>query len=106
MKSDFINKDRKLQELLRYLFEKYEKTKFKIQDYWESDNCAIGLVDFEERYLIYISTIGFENSGYYVALENPAKPNSELPYEPAGVFDNLNLDEVEKLFVNHLRINK
>jgi hypothetical protein len=59
-----------------------------------------------EQYLIYITSFNFEKSGYYVALENPANDDSDLPYELVGRFDNLKLEELEELYVNHLRIEK
>ncbi len=92
--------------MIDYLFHRYEKDNIKIRDYWDSDECAIGITDESEKYLIYISTIGLEESGYFVALENSAESNHSLPYIAAGEFNNLGLAELEELFVNHLRIKR
>lgn len=103
MDPNIQNKDASIKNLIEYLADKYGKDNFKTKDYWDGDNLAIGLSDKSDKYLIYISTRGLDNSRYFVALENPSKDN-ELPYEPAGDFDNLQLPELERLFIEHLRI--
>jgi hypothetical protein len=100
---DNLNKDKSIFTLIEYLSQKYGRDNFKVKDYWNGDKCAIGLTDISEKYLIYISTIGLKDSGYYVALENPSK-NDELPYEAVGEFNNLSLSELDKIFKEHLRI--
>jgi len=102
MDSDIQNKDISIIKLVEYLMKRY-RGQFKIKDLWDGDRCAIGLTDITEKYLIYISTIGLDKKGYFVALENPSK-DKELPYEPAGDFDNLTLIELEDKFKKHLRI--
>jgi hypothetical protein len=102
MDSRIQKKDLSIKQLVQYLLQKY-RNQFKIRDHWGGDKFAIGLMDDSEKYLIYISTIGFDKAGYYVSLENPSE-NDEFPYEPAGEFDNLTLIELENIFKKHLRI--
>jgi hypothetical protein len=97
-------KDKSIQMLVEYLIDIYGLDKFKIKDNWKGDRCAIGLGDLTERYLIYISTYRMGERGYDVFLENPAKHNSNLPYEPSGNYVNVKREEVIQLFVKHLRI--
>lgn len=100
------NKDKRIEELVTYLFNQNGKDKFQIRDYWESDNCAIGLIDLTGKYLIYVSAIGkgLESDEYYVALENVNKIESDFPYESSGEFNKLNLEEVNNKLKEHLRI--
>ena len=103
---ELINKEKRIQDLVEYLIAKHGSNRFLIKDHWVIDDTAIGLADLSEQYLVYISTAGFEVSQYYVALEDPAKNGSDLPYTPAGDYDNLDLAEVEEMILRHLRIKK
>ncbi|HYI78680.1 MAG TPA: hypothetical protein VEW65_13750 [Chryseolinea sp.] len=96
-----INKDERIKLIVNHLVDKFGETSFKLKDHWDQDLNAIGLADNEDRYLIYISSYGENN--FYVSLEK-RNEESEVPYEPAGDFDNVDLEELEKIFVKHLRI--
>lgn len=102
MNLDLQNKDISIKNLIEYLLQKYG-SRFKTKDHWDGDSFAIGLTDLSGIYLVYISTIGLDKSGYFISLENPSN-DKDFPYEPAGEFDNLNLSELEKIFIEHLRI--
>lgn len=97
-----INKNERIKFAVNHLVNKLGETSFKLKDHWDGDLNAIGLADNEEKYLIYISSNG-END-FYVSLENLTAGN-EFPYEPAGDFDNVDLKELEKIFIEHLRMN-
>lgn len=103
MSSDIQNKDISIKNLIEYLFKKYGESGIKIKDHWDGDRCAVGISDASEKFLIYMSTYLLDEKGYYIALENPST-NDELPYEPAGEFDNLKLSELEDKLREHLRI--
>jgi len=96
-----LNKDQSLKSTLRLLADKFGENNFKLKDHWEEDSCAIGITDNEEKYLVYLSTNG--DKGFYVSLEN-LKESDDFPYEPAGDFDNLNIDELEAIVAQHLRL--
>ena len=81
--------------------DKFGQNNFKIKDHWDEDLHAIGLTDNEEKYLVYISTYGDE--GYFVSLEN-LQAMDDFPYEPAGDFDALDIEGVDKIFAQHLRL--
>lgn len=95
------HKEDRIKNLVLYLFKKFGVNSFKIKDHWDGDNIAIGLVDKNEKYLIYISALK-NNSRFFVALENP--PIDSDKYEPAGEFENLTLKDLEIKFKKHLRL--
>jgi len=101
MNLEELNKDETIKATVRHLADKFGNTSFNIKDHWEGDRCAIGLIDADEKHLIYFSTCG--PNGFYVSLEN-LKAHGDLPYEPVGDFDNVDLERLEKLFVQHLRL--
>lgn len=99
MNYEQLNKDDKIKSVVRHLADKFGENKFKIMDYWDGDLNAIGLMDNEEKHLIYISTNG--DKDFYVSLEN-SKTSDDYPYEPAGDLNNIKIDELEKVFARHL----
>ncbi|GAL85937.1 hypothetical protein MYP_3166 [Sporocytophaga myxococcoides] len=103
MNYEELNKDEKIISTIKHLIDKFEIGNFKIKDYWDGDLCAIGLTDNEEKYLIYFSTYG--DNGFFVSLENlKLEGDLDFPYEPAGDFNNVNLEDLEKIFIRHLRL--
>jgi hypothetical protein len=98
------NKDKTIIEIVDYLQSKFGQTDILIQDYWESDYCAIGLTDRTGQYLVYISTYGTEQDRFNVSLENPPI-DLELPYSQGGDIHNLSLEDLEKIVIEHLRLN-
>ncbi len=98
MNYEQLNKDDKIKSVVRHLADKFGEDKFKIMDHWDGDLNAIGLVDNEEKHLVYISAYG--DNDYFVSLEN-SKTTDDYPYEPAGDFNNINIQELEKVFARH-----
>jgi hypothetical protein len=98
------NKEDRINKLVEYLLQKYGSDSFVIKDYWDADRCAIGFTDISEQYLFYISIYNLDEGRYFVVLENLSK-DSDLFYEAAGEFNNVQLIEVESIFTKHLRIN-
>lgn len=99
MNCEDLNKDEKIKIIVKHLIDKFGEKTFKIKDHWEGDLNAIGLVDNDENSLVYISTYGDKN--FYVSLENL---KVDHPYEPIGDFENVDLEELEKIFIQHLRL--
>jgi hypothetical protein len=88
-----LNKDKKIKLTVKHLADRFGERSFKIKDHWDTDLNAIGLTDNEEKYLVYISTYG--DKEFFVSLEN-INTAGDLPYEPVGDFDNVDLKELEK----------
>ena len=102
MSYENVNKTKKIKSTLRHLADRLGEKNFKIKDHWTADLNAIGLVDSEENYLVYISTYG--GNDFFVSLEN-LKKTSDHPYEPAGDFETVDLEKLEQIIVQHLRID-
>gem|GEM_PF-652655 len=103
LKEKQINKSEKILHVIDFFQSKYGPTNILINDHWESDREAIGLTDRSGQFLAYISTLSDKDNIYYLALENPATGN-ELPYSPAGEFNNLSLKELESLLTKHFKL--
>lgn len=98
------NKDKTIIEIVDYLQTKFGQTDILIQDYWEGDFNAIGLTNKTRQYLVYISTYGTKKDKFNVSLENPPI-DDDLPYSPSGDLDNLSIENLEKIVIEHLRLN-
>jgi hypothetical protein len=101
MSYEDLNKDKRIKSTIRHLADRFGERNFKIKDHWDGDINAIGLVDNEEKHLVYISTYGDQN--FFVSLEN-LETVDDHPYEPVGDFDNVDLERLEKIFAQHLRL--
>ncbi|MEO7988491.1 MAG: hypothetical protein ABI663_03060 [Chryseolinea sp.] len=99
-----LNKDDIIKLTIKHLADKFGANKFKIQDNWDADLQAIGLTDVSEKYLIYFSNYGKKKNEFYVSLENLTQGDNDHPYEPAGDFDQVDLEGLENIFIKHLRI--
>jgi len=98
-------KTQQIKKLISYLIKKYGSANIIVTDYWDADNTAIGIADKTKEYTVYISDNGRTENRFYVSLENPPTTNN-FPYTPAGDFDNLSGEEVEKIVIEHLKIIK
>lgn len=98
-------KTQQIKQLIKYLIKKYGSANIVVTDYWDADNTAIGIADKRKEYTVYISDNGRSDNKFYVSLENPPTTNN-FPYTPAGDFDNLSAEEVEKIVTEHLKIIK
>lgn len=102
MNYSHLVKDERILETVNHLTSKFGTGHFKICDYWDADLCAIGFSDNSEKYLVYISTYQKSKNHYFVSFEN-TKLGNDIPYENAGDFDNVDLQELERLMKEHLR---
>jgi len=78
--------------------------KMAVIDHWEADFEAVGIArrDNEQR-LAYLSVSPAPGGArFYVALENPPAPGSDLPYTDAGHHADLSLAEAADLVARHL----
>ena len=101
MSYEDLNKNKRIKSTIKHLADRFGERSFKIKDHWDEDLNAIGLMDNEEKHLVYISTYG--DKDFFVSLEN-LETGGDHPYEPVGDFDNVNLEGLEKIFAQHLRL--
>lgn len=94
-----------IRRLTNHLLNKYGSTNIIVTDYWDADNTAIGLTEKTKQFTVYISDYGKDDKKYFVALENPPV-SIDSPYAPAGHFENLTEEEVERLLIKHLRLSQ
>jgi hypothetical protein len=97
-------KDKSIQKVVKHLSDKFGAENFRIKDNWEMDLCAIGLTDKSEKYMLYILTYKKRVNHYFISLENSSS-SSDHAYDSVGEFDDLDLNELERHFTSHLRIN-
>jgi hypothetical protein len=101
MNFEDLNKDKRIKSTIKHLADRFGDMSFKIKDHWGEDLNAIGFVGNGDRYLVYISTYG--DNDFFVSLEN-LETKDDHPYEPVGDFNNLSLETLEKIFMQHLRL--
>jgi hypothetical protein len=89
-----------IQRLTFYLLNKYG-SEIILVDYWDGDLSSIGFADKTKQFVAYVSNHEKDDNHFFVSLENPPTSN-EFPYSPAGDFDNVSLEEFEKLLITHL----
>ena len=98
-------KDAAILRFIEHLTEHLGPGTFDIVDHWESDLCAIGIArPGKPGFLVYISTFGHRNDCYFVSLELPPAPGSDLPYEQAGEQQTRSFNEVLTLIQEHLNL--
>ena len=96
-------KAKKILAVVKRLTIKYGVESFKIKDFWDGDLLSIGLSDKSEKFLIYISIYKQDREKYFVLLEDLSS-EEEFAYLPKGDFENVTFEELEKHFVEHLKI--
>ncbi|MBS0265205.1 MAG: hypothetical protein JSS02_24950 [Planctomycetes bacterium] len=79
---------------------------FDVVDHWDADLCAVGIARPDNHsVLVYISTFGRSDGGYFVSLEFPPQPDDEQwanhPYTPAGEQRVSSFDELVQVIQRH-----
>lgn len=88
-------------EMLASLEHRLGRGTFQIVDHWEGDLNAVGVAHPRNRELLaYIAANGPED--FYVELEVPPPPGSELPYSVAGRFRSLTFNKLAEVVAKHL----
>lgn len=104
MYSNF-DKDKSINEVLAKLFQEFGQSNFAINDYWESDLCAIGIKNLTDyKHLIYICTNNLPQNHYFVEVEKANSETDLTDYDVIGDFDNINFEELSKLVTKHLKL--
>jgi hypothetical protein len=96
-------KDGSINYIVKYLQDKWGDENVSIVDYWDADQCAIGLTNKINNKLVYISTYLKKKDEYYIALESLSTIEN-LTYGDNGFFDNINIADLEKIAKEHLEL--
>ncbi len=98
-----LTKDEDLLQLLERLRGWLAPGAFEVVDHWESDLCAVGIASPRDNgVLAYLSTFGCPVGRCDVELERPPRCGSDLPYEAAGRFANLEFGALLGVLEKHL----
>lgn len=57
-------------EIFNFLISEFNIKSSQIVDFWDSDNCAFGVINSDKTKLIYISTFNRENGKYFLEIEH------------------------------------
>lgn len=96
-------KDKRIHHLIEHLQRTWGPASFLVQDYWEADQCAIGLTDQTRQFLVYVSTLHMHHSKIYVALEILSEATNHI-YTPMGDYTVTSLGQLEEIVRRHLKI--
>jgi hypothetical protein len=76
---------------------------FDVFDRWECDLCAVGIASPRDHgVLVYLATWNRGPGRYDVELELPAESGSDLPYQEAGAFRDVDFETVMRIVGEHL----
>jgi len=94
--SDLQNKDETILEIYQFIVENFGQNIFTLPNFWDGDNCAIGLL--RDCRLIYISTWDFRNEKnsnmrYYTEFEIVDAVTFET-IRAYGIFENITRDDL------------
>jgi len=92
-------KDKTILQILSHLEKRFGKDSFHIEDYWDADLCAIGLIDLTGRYLLYISSYGKTKDTFHIKLEEKTKGDSVG--RTISNFETLTVKELDDLFIRY-----
>ncbi|HYF03405.1 MAG TPA: hypothetical protein VEC36_08510 [Patescibacteria group bacterium] len=100
-----LAKDKTILQLITHLEQKFGKESFVIEDYWDSDLCAIGLSNSQYKFLMYVSSSFKRNGIFHVEIEEIIK-RGEYNFEtPPIVFENIKVTELEEVFKKYILNN-
>lgn len=97
-------KNKIISNTVKYLQNKYGANFVLINDFWEDDNNAIGIVDETKKFLAYFAI--YENNSdkiFYVSLEE-LTPSDNFPYKSVGDFHKIDLLQLEIVISQHLKL--
>lgn len=99
MQSNLDSKNQVIIDVVAKLRDRLGEGSFDIADNWD-DQDAIGIASTtDHRKLVYIAAYGDK---FFVELELPSAPDSELPYELAGRYDEIDFEQLVVVVASHL----
>lgn len=98
-------KDSAVLDTLRRLRARLGGSAFTVVDHWDCDLMATGIARPEapDR-LLYFSVRGRERGDYFVSLEGPPDPGSDVPYAALGDHEGVDFEGLVALVTAHLGI--
>lgn len=87
-------KDNKIKNIVLQLQNRFGSEHIVIQDYWEADNCAIGLTFKNNKNVVYISSWGKKNNEFFVSIECP---DANGKYRECDKYDTIRKEKVIEL---------
>src|ERR1041385_7652549 len=104
--ANFI-KNETIHNLLKKLTGQFGQESFNVVDHGDADLFAVGIARPDNPgVLVYISTYGLSERGYFVELEMPPRRGSDLPYEWVGRYENIDFERVTTLVREHLQLSQ
>lgn len=104
MQSNLDSKNQVIADVVAKLRDRFGEDAFDIANNWEDDPDAIGIVSpADHGRQAYIALYGDK---FYVELELPPVPGSELPYELAGRYDDIDFLQLVSVLATHLNVNE
>lgn len=101
MKNGII-KDESILRLIEKLKCAMGEDAFSVVDHWDADLLAIGIAKPENNdLLVYVSTYRQPFGSYFVSLQFPARPFSELPYSQGDEFQVRGFHELVEVIQRH-----
>jgi hypothetical protein len=99
-----VEKDSSIIEALKALKARFGET-LQVDDRWEGDLMAVGVSrhGHPDR-LVYFCTFQRGTGRYYVDLEAPAPPGSQLPYEQGETFEDVDFETLASIVSRHLGV--
>jgi len=98
-------KDKSIVSVVNHLSDKFGKESFVINDFWDADLCAIGLIDKKKKYLFYISTFLKKSGVYFVSCENILIADRR-EHGVSGNYRNIDIKKLDYLFIKHMGVEE
>jgi len=97
------DKNQEIIDVLARLQQMFGEGCFDIVDHWDADLNAIGIANpADHGRLAYIAINNDHPNGYFVELELPPSPESDLPYCIAGNFEDIDFEQLASVVGRHL----
>jgi hypothetical protein len=98
-----VKKEAPLLAFLSQLRQDLGDTAFVVADHWESDACAVGIANPQNRrVLAYVSTCSQPEDRYYLSLELPGESDEATDYRLAGTWESIGYSELRERVADHL----
>ena len=102
-----LTKDKTIHDLLAKLRGRLGENSFEIEDRWEADLCAIGIVNPDNRRsLAYISTYDLPEDQYYLELESLVEPDEAMSFVMKARYKSVGFEKLLTVVAEHLGLKE